>query len=177
MNETRVEVNGEELLLDATARFGGRAKRTLIFADLHFEKGSSYARGGRCCRLTTRGRRWPAWRRGDQSSSGVIIALGDFFHDRDAAERLDEHEREMLLALSQSSEWIWIAGNHDPEPPVWLGGRIAEEVAIGGLVFRHEPGEAGFRGEIAGHLHPCATVTRRGRRCGDAASFRMARGF
>ena len=63
----------------------------------------------------------------------------------------------------RASEWIWIAGNHDPEPPSWLGGQIAEEVAIGGLLFRHEPSAAPFAGEIAGHLHPCASVTRRGR--------------
>ena len=71
--------------------------------------------------------------------------------------------------LARGSEWIWIAGNHDPVPPAWLGGTVAEEVAIGGLLFRHEPLPVKARGEIAGHLHPCATVTRRGhslrRRC------------
>ncbi len=38
---------------------------------------------------------------------------------------------------------------------------MTAELAIGGLVFRHQP--IGQRGEIAGHLHPCATVTRHGR--------------
>jgi DNA ligase-associated metallophosphoesterase len=94
---------------------------------------------------------------------GRIIALGDSFHDHEAADRLDALEREMLLALSRAADWIWIAGNHDPEPPPWLGGQIAEEVAIGDLLFRHEPSSIPFPGEVAGHLHPCASVTRRGR--------------
>jgi hypothetical protein len=164
LHETRVEVNGEELLLDACGALWRPGEETLVFADLHFEKGSSYARGGQMLPpYDTRAtlarmeaaivRRHPA----------RIIALGDSFHDRDAAERLDEHERAQLARLRNGSEWIWIAGNHDPAPPVWLGGRITEEVAIGGLVFRHAPHAAGARGEIAGHLHPCATVTRRGR--------------
>ena len=34
---------------------------------------------------------------------------------------------------------------------------------FGRLVFRHEPGVLFQRGEIAGHLHPCTTVNRRGR--------------
>jgi DNA ligase-associated metallophosphoesterase len=92
-----------------------------------------------------------------------IIALGDSFHDRDAATRLEDDDRTRLEALCRAGQWIWIAGNHDPLPPGWLGGVVAEEIAIGGLVFRHEPQDIHARGEIAGHLHPCKTVTRRGR--------------
>jgi DNA ligase-associated metallophosphoesterase len=138
--------------------------RMLILSDMHFEKGSSYARRGALlppydtratlARVTALVKHYAPTR---------IIALGDSFHDKDAADRLDAVEREMLLALSKAADWIWIAGNHDPEPPSWLSGQIAEEVAIGGLSFRHEPSAVPFAGEIAGHLHPCASVTRRGR--------------
>ena len=69
----------------------------------------------------------------------------------------------MLAALALSSEWVWITGNHDPAPPAWLGGTIVPEIALGRLVFRHEPSVFFQPGEIAGHLHPCTTVTRRGR--------------
>jgi len=92
-----------------------------------------------------------------------IIALGDSFHDRGGAERLDEFERATLRALTGQVEWIWIEGNHDPVPPAWLGGTIASQVAIGGLLFRHEPSAGEVPGEVAGHLHPCLSVTRRGR--------------
>ena len=164
MHETRIDVNGEALLLEASGALWWPGEETLVFADLHFEKGSSYARTGQMLppydtRSTlkrmeaTVGRHHPA----------RVIALGDSFHDRYGAERLDEEERSRLRELRNGSEWIWIAGNHDPAPPAWLGGTVAEEIAIGGLTFRHEPQAPDARGEIAGHLHPCATVTRRGR--------------
>lgn len=38
-------LNGETLLLDVSGAAFWPAERTLIFADLHLEKGSSYARG------------------------------------------------------------------------------------------------------------------------------------
>jgi len=42
-----------------------------------------------------------------------------------------------------------------------FGGVVASEVAIGPIAFRHEP--TGAVGEIAGHLHPKARVSTRGR--------------
>lgn len=164
MSEGYVSVNGESLLLDAAGALWWPAECTLVFADLHFEKGSAFARSGQMLppydTRTTLARidglvaRYAPQR---------VIALGDSFHDRDAADRLDAHERATLARLGAVAEWIWIAGNHDPEPPAWLGGRIASELAIGGLVFRHEPSPARDAGEVAGHLHPCKTVVRRGR--------------
>src|SRR6185295_7800543 len=61
----------------------------------------------------------------------------------------------------RSSDLIWIAGNHDPDPADGIGGSFGGALAIGGLVFRHEP--TGAKGEIAGHLHPVARVTGGGR--------------
>ena len=100
------------------------------------EKGSAYARSGQLLPpYDTRchaARAWP--RRSRASAPARIIALGDSFHDRDAAERLDAPSARRLLAWRAAANWIWIAGNHDPEPPAWLGGEIAEELAIGGLI-------------------------------------------
>ena len=44
-DDLEITVNGESLVLDASGAAFLRAHSTLIFADLHFEKGSSYARG------------------------------------------------------------------------------------------------------------------------------------
>ena len=63
--------------------------------------------------------------------------------------------------MQSRRDWIWISGNHDPALPRDLGGVVADEVAIGPIVFRHEP--TGAVGEIAGHLHPKARVSTRGR--------------
>ena len=161
---SEIAVNGETLLLDPAGALYWPAMRTLIFSDMHFEKGSSYARRGAMLPpYDTRATLARVAALVNRYAPARIIALGDSFHDDGAADRLDAVERAMLLALSRAADWIWIAGNHDPEPPAWLGGQIAEEVAIGGLLFRHEPSAMPFAGEIAGHLHPCASVTRRGR--------------
>ena len=42
--DLEITVNGETLLLDACGAAFAKAHSTLIFADLHLEKGSSYAR-------------------------------------------------------------------------------------------------------------------------------------
>lgn len=164
MDEMRIEVNGEVLVLDASGALYWPHERTLVVADMHFEKGSSYARAGIYLppydTRTTLKRiaKLMAYYRPQ-----CTIALGDSFHDRGAIDRLDESEREHLAALVKSTDWIWIAGNHDPDPPAVLGGRTAFEFAPGGLVFRHDPSLRPEPGEIASHLHPCHTVRRRGR--------------
>jgi uncharacterized protein len=171
-----VTVNGETFLLDTSGAAFWPAGGALIFADLHLEKGSSYARGRQflppydtqatLLRMAAAVRRFNPRR---------IIALGDSFHDREAAERLSPEARAMLAALR--CEFIWISGNHDPEPPGWLGGIVTAEWPAGGLIFRHEPKEDCASGEIAGHLHPCAHVAKWGRgvrrRCFAADGRRM----
>jgi metallophosphoesterase superfamily enzyme len=65
--------------------------------------------------------------------------------------------------LISGREWFWIAGNHDPDLPVNLPGNAVRELAMGQLVFRHEPARGAAPGEVAGHLHPCARIVQRGR--------------
>ena len=73
----------------------------------------------------------------------------------------DLHLEKGSRALTAAHDWIWVEGNHDPDPPAHLGGRAAKVFRRGDLVFRHEPeGEAG---EIAGHLHPVARIGQKGR--------------
>jgi len=170
-----VEVNGESLLLDCAGAAWWPAERTLIMADIHFEKGSSFAKRGTL--LPPYDTRTTLNRIAGLMNAYVparVVALGDSFHDSEAASRLDDTEKGILAGQVSRTDWIWIEGNHDPHPPAWLGGSITAELAIGGLVFRHEPRREPQAGEIAGHMHPCATVTRHGRslrrRCfaGDA---------
>ena len=171
-------VNGEALVLDPSGALWWPSEATLVVADLHFEKGSSFARVGSFLppydtRETLSRVEAVLARR----CARRVIALGDSFHDREAASRLAPDDRVRLERIARSASFIWIAGNHDPEPPAWLAGEIAREVAIGGLVFRHEPLSSGQMGEVAGHLHPCATVVRRGhalrRRCFVSDGVRM----
>ena len=137
-------------------------ERLLIVSDLHLEKGSSFAARGVLLppfdTAATLARLSAVIARHDPRTG---IALGDSFHDRAAHERLSPDDRDALSALQVRRDWIWISGNHDPALPRDLGGTVADEVAIGPIVFRHEP--TGAAGEIAGHLHPKARVSTRGR--------------
>ena len=76
-------MNGESLLLDASGAAWWPRTRTLIFADLHFEKGSSYARGGQFLPpYDTRATLLRMARGGGAAHSPArIVALGDSFHD------------------------------------------------------------------------------------------------
>lgn len=139
----------------------------LAVADLHLEKGSSFARRGtllppydtadtlaRLARLIAR------------YAPRIVIALGDNFHDGDGPARLCAPDRAALVALQRGRDWIWIAGNHDPDPADGIGGTFAEEVSVGALTFRHQPSRHASEGEVAGHLHPMARIVQRGRAVG-----------
>jgi DNA ligase-associated metallophosphoesterase len=153
-------------------------ERTLVVADLHLEKGSSFARRGQMLppydtmatlnRLAALVARMQPVR---------LIALGDSFHDREGDARLGEADRVALRRLTATTEWVWIAGNHDPEPPREIGGWATRELSIGPLTFRHEPLPGEQPGEIAGHLHPAARLVGRGRsirrRCFAADGHRL----
>ena len=159
-----IDVNGETLLLDRCGAAFLPAHGALVFADLHFEKGSSYARGGQF--LPPYDSRATLLRMAQaiaRHRPARVIALGDSFHDRDAADRLGEDERGLLQSLGKTADFVWIAGNHDPHPPSWLGGEITDGYRLGGLTFRHEPLSIFHAGEVAGHLHPCASVAKWGR--------------
>jgi DNA ligase-associated metallophosphoesterase len=160
--ESGVTIAGVTLVADLSGAFFWESERLLIVSDLHLEKGSSYAARGVLLppydTVATLSCLGAVIARHDPRS---VIALGDSFHDRKAHERLSAGDREAVTALQVRRDWIWIAGNHDPALPRDIGGIVASEVAVGGIVFRHEP--TGAAGEIAGHLHPKARITTRGR--------------
>jgi DNA ligase-associated metallophosphoesterase len=155
-------VAGVDLVADLSGALFWEDQSLLVVSDLHLEKGSSFARRGVLLppydTAATLGRLGAAIAR---HAPQMVIALGDSFHDRDAHGRLSAADREAIAALQAGRDWIWISGNHDPALPSDLGGVVASEVAIGPIAFRHQP--TGAAGEIAGHLHPKARVSTRGR--------------
>jgi DNA ligase-associated metallophosphoesterase len=171
-----VAIAGVSLIADPEGALYWPEQGVLVVADLHLEKGSSFAARGvllppydtaatlaRLARLVT------------HYAPRCLIALGDSFHDGGGPARLGDADREALAIMQRGREWIWITGNHDPEPAEGIGGTFSETMTIGGLTFRHLP--TGVAGEIGGHLHPCARVAHRGRavsrRCFAADATRM----
>ena len=158
--ETLLHLCGEMLTPLPEGGLWWASEKLLVVSDLHLEKGSSYAR---------RGQLLPPY---DTSATLTIVeslvsalrpktvlSLGDSFHNPLAEGRLCKHDTARIRQLTCSVDWVWVEGNHDPDPPEHLGGSASKEVRMGRLVFRHEP--TGERGEIAGHLHPCARLISR----------------
>jgi len=159
-----LSVAGATLVADCAGALYWPDEKLLVVADLHLEKGSAFA---------TRGVLLPPYdtastlarlsRLVERYAPRLVIALGDSFHDGDGPSRMPEISRAALKALQRGRDWLWIAGNHDPDPADGIGGRFAEALALGPLTFRHRPSSDAPDGEIAGHLHPLARVAQRGR--------------
>jgi uncharacterized protein len=167
---------GVPLLADCSGALYWPEQGLLAVADLHLEKGSSFA---------ARGQLLPPY---DTAATlarlaslvahyapRVVVAVGDSFHDGDGPARLSREDRDNLLTLQRGRDWIWLTGNHDPEPAANIGGVFHAEFGLGGLTFRHLP--TGSPGEVSGHLHPVARLSHRGRtvsrRCFAADESRM----
>ena len=139
-----------------------RARRTLLVADLHLEKFSSYARKGQMLPPYDTGltlKRLEA----DLARTGTVevIALGDSFHRDEGTTSLLDADRLRLVGLMDRARWTWLSGNHDPSPHA-LGGVCLPVLETGGLTLTHEP-RRGVAGLVAGHLHPAAHVYANGR--------------
>jgi DNA ligase-associated metallophosphoesterase len=138
------------------------AQKALLVADLHFEKLSSYARGGQLLPPYDTGltlRRLAADL--DRTGASEVLALGDSFHRDEGVTTLLPADRARLQELTEKARWTWISGNHDPSPHA-LGGACLPGLERGGLTLTHEP-RRGTAGLVAGHLHPAARVLVEGR--------------
>jgi DNA ligase-associated metallophosphoesterase len=161
MTAAPIHLAGERLMLDPAGALVWPATGMLVVADLHLEKGSSFARRGSLLppwdtkvtldRLALLLRRW---------KPRTVVALGDSFHDADGSGRLPHDEVARLASIAASVQFVWVQGNHDPSPPAGIGGEWVESFATGSLTFRHEA-LARASGEISGHYHPKATIPAR----------------
>lgn len=160
---TEVEVAGMTAILDLSGALHLPGEGVLLVADLHLEKGSSFARGGQLLPPYDTRETLAALRAAiARFSPRAVIALGDSFHDGGGPDRLDPADREAIAALQAGRQWIWITGNHDRALPSHMGGEVLDEMPLGPLTLRHEPAP-GEAAEIAGHLHPVGKVVLRGR--------------
>ena len=155
--------NQEFTLVQDRALFW-RSENALLVADLHLEKASFFARFGQMLppydSRETLERIALAIR---ETGARRVFTLGDNFHDAGGVERLEPYAAGMLAALTRATDWVWITGNHDAGSDAAPGGTELAELAVNGLLLRHEaqPGEA--RPELSGHYHPKLRIVARGR--------------
>lgn len=153
------------LLADPSRALIWPERELVVVADLHLEKGSSFARRGMLLPpYDTRATLTRLERVLARFAPRRVISLGDGFHDAEACGRLGTADRERLRNLTARFDWLWLTGNHDPAPPEGLGGRSEAAIEIDGVTFCHLPNGAGGAGEVAGHLHPVASIRARGRK-------------
>ena len=155
----------EEWLLCESRTLYWPRENALLVADLHLEKASWYAQAS--------GQMLPPYDSREtlerlaaairQTGARRIITLGDNFHDDDGPTRLEPHAKGMLAALTRATDWVWITGNHDEQLDPAIGGTVAEELEIGGVVLRHRAMAGETRPELSGHYHPKLRVWARGR--------------
>ena len=152
---------GHDLLLDPAGAVVWPAAGLLAVADLHLEKGSAAASGGslvppwdtsatldRLARLIAR------WQ------PSIVVALGDSFHDRAGFSRMDAPDAARLQAMARRSRFVWVLGNHDPDPAIGVPGEAAHCWHLGGLDFCHQA-RPGHGPELVGHHHPKASIATR----------------
>lgn len=167
MSAAPIHIAGERLMLDPSGVLLWPEHDLLAVSDLHLEKGTAFARQGMLLppwdtratldRLALLLRRY---------RPKIVVALGDSFHDRGGAGRLPAAEIARIVAMTGAARFIWVFGNHDPEPALELGGDWVDEFSLGALIFRHQGkssvGLSESAGEICGHHHPKAAVAVRG---------------
>ena len=183
-----VGVAGITLAADCAGALYWPEEGLLVVADLHLEKGSSFARRGqllppydttetlaRLARLIA------------HYAPRVVITLGDNFHDGGGHARLSPHDRASLTALQRGRDWIWITGNHDPDPAEGIGGSFGATLSFGTLSSATSRRAMRRRARSPGICIPVARIVQRGRavsrrcfatdgkRAGDAGLRRLYR--
>lgn len=160
-----VSFAGEEFALTQGRALYWPREQALLVADLHLEKASFFARHGQLLppydSRETLERVALAIR---ETGARRVYTLGDNFHDSAGTERLEPHAAGMLAALTRATDWVWITGNHDASMEAAVGGTLADELNIAGIVLRHRAKRGEARPELSGHYHPRLHVTVRHRR-------------
>jgi DNA ligase-associated metallophosphoesterase len=155
---------GETFFATADGALFWPARQALLVADLHLEKASWFARLGQFLPPYDSHATLTALARAvEQTQAKRLFCLGDSFHDRFGCDRLSAEARALLTELTSGLDWTWIVGNHDPGFADHCGGRIEDEVEIGGIVLRHEAVRDDPRPEMSGHFHPKLRLQLKGR--------------
>ena len=152
-------LSNTRLIADISGALFWPEKQTVIFSDLHLEKGSWFAKQNVLLppydTLDTLNR---VEKVVNYFKPSRVISLGDSFHDDTWMERISKEQIAKILNLTNNYEWFWIQGNHDPSGVPSLGGINLNDYLDPPLTFRHEAKRETTDGEVSGHFHPKAKI-------------------
>lgn len=164
MSAQPIRLAGADLTACASGALWWEARRLLCVADLHLGRSERMARRG--------GALLPPYETEEtvarlavevaRLAPATVVCLGDSFDDSAAGAALPPGAVARLRALADGRDWIWVAGNHDPDAPAFAG-RATAELRVGPLAFRHVAAAVADCGEISGHYHPKLRLPVRGR--------------
>jgi uncharacterized protein len=168
MNDSSVEVAGEELTLLAERAVFWRRTSTLLVADPHFGKAAAFrALGVPVPRGTTTGTLDRLDAILGRTGAARLIFLGDFLH---AAEGRAPETLRVLndwRRAHSAIDMILVRGNHDVragDPPRELELKCVTAPLIEApfaLDHRPRPSTSGY--VLCGHIHPAVTLSGKGR--------------
>ena len=142
-----ITVNGEILLLDPCGAAFVPAHSVLLFADLHFEKGSFYARGRQFLPpYDTTNTLLRMARAVARHKPARVVALGDSFHDGEAADRLQPEERGVVGVTAQDLRVgvvgrQFVNGSNGFHDRVAAADRVIAERPVDDHVFGEQTGQ------------------------------------
>jgi len=168
MSDIGLTLAGEQVYLMGERALYWPGTSTLVVADLHWGKASTFRAAGIPIPIGTTSddlaRLDSALRR---SGARRLVVLGDLFHAK--AGRIASHtlaELRRWRSLAGTFEILLIRGNHDRhagDPPSDLHINCVNAPAfVPPFIFRHEPVDSGGAYGLAGHVHPGLTLVGRG---------------
>ena len=168
MSDVSLTLAGEQVSLMSERALYWPGTSTLVVADLHCGKASTFRAAGIPIPIGTTSddlaRLDSALRR---TGARRMVVLGDLFHAK--AGRVASHtlaELRRWRSLAGTFEILLIRGNHDRhagDPPKDLQINCVNAPAfVPPFIFRHEPADEEGAYGLAGHVHPALTLVGRG---------------
>lgn len=166
MNGYGFDYHGLRLVARGSGVLWWPEERWLIVADLHLGKSERLARRGGPLLPPYEGVATLERLAAEVAAldPACVISLGDAFDDMAAVAALDPEILRGVQALAQGRDWIWIAGNHDPDMPQGLPGRVCRQLALGSVILCHEPCSELQEAQVCGHFHPVVRLAGERRR-------------
>lgn len=105
-------INGTPAVLRHAGALWLEAQGALVVADLHFEKGSAYARRGQMLPpYDTRETLRRLAQEVEALSPRLVVLLGDTLHDGEAESRIAPEDAAAIERLAVGRTLLWVVGN------------------------------------------------------------------